>query len=107
MTGRGGGGATGLGGATGCCTGTGGGAIWGAVAGKGVPQYPQNLLPRGNDLWHFGHITWGMVCPPVLREAGGGGVTGAGGAPACCGFPQRAQVGAVAGFMLPQDAQRM
>jgi len=36
-----------------------------------------------------------------------GGAAGAGGAAECCGFPQRAQVAAVAGFMLPQDAQRM
>src|SRR5271157_4614344 len=49
-TGRGGGGAAGLGDATGGCTGAGGVAIWGAVAGRGVPQYPQNLLPRGKDL---------------------------------------------------------
>jgi len=44
----------------------------------------------------------------VPRRAGGGaGGCGAADAPACCGFPQRAQVGAVAGFMLPHDAQRM
>jgi len=55
-TGRGGGGgATGLGGMAG--PGPGGAAIEGAVVGRGVPQYPQNLLPRGNDLWHFGHMT--------------------------------------------------
>src|SRR5271157_1526369 len=47
-----GGGGTGRGGDgdAGRATGGGGVAIWGAVAGRGVPQYPQNLLPRGKDL---------------------------------------------------------
>ncbi len=96
----GGGGATGLGGATAGCPGAGGATLGGAVAGKGVPQYPQNLLPNGNDLLHFGHITWGAA---GARTAGVGGVGGAG----PVGFPQRAQVVADAAFMPPQEAQRM
>ena len=105
-----GGGTGGLGGATGCAAGPGtGGATrgGGAVAGRGVPQYPQNLLPTGNDLWHFGHITWGIAGPPAPRKAVLAGAAGVGGAPVAWGFPQRAQTGADAGFMLPQEAQRM
>jgi len=105
--GRGGGGATGLGGAAGWGTGAGGVTTWGGAVGRGVPQYPQNLLPSGKDLWHFGHITWGMAGTPWPRKAGADGFAGAGGAPACCGRPQRPQVSADAGFMLPQDAQRV
>ena len=101
------GGATGRGGATGCCVGAGGVATWGAVAGRGVPQYPQNLLPKGNDLWHVGHIAWGTAGVTKPRIPGTIGVVAAGDATGCCGFPQRAHVAADAGFMLPQDAQRM
>lgn len=101
--------AGGGGGATGRATGGGGDGItiWGGAVGRGVPQYPQNLLPSGKDLWHLGHITWGMAGATWARSAGGDGGAGAGGAPACCGRPQRPQLGADAGFMLPQDAQRM
>ena len=38
--------------------------------------------------------------------AGVGGGVAAAGAPGYCGFPQRAQFGTEAGFMLPQDGQR-
>lgn len=83
-----GGGATGRGGATGWGSGAGGGATTtGAAVGRVVPQYPQNLLPSGNDLWHFGHITEGGAAGPGPRTAGVGGAGGADGAPACCGFP--------------------
>ena len=93
----------------------GGAARVAAVAGKGVPQYPQNLLPCGNDLWHLGHMTWGTGAATGARRGGAGGAAargGAGGAaaagaPAYCGFPQRAQVVAEAGFMAPQDAHRV
>ena len=57
-------------------------------------------------MWHFGHITWEMAGAIGLRKADEGGAA-AGGAPACCGFPQRAQVGTDVGFMLPQEGQRM
>jgi hypothetical protein len=103
-----GGGAMGRGGATGCGIGA-GATIGGAVAGRDVPQYPQNLLPKGNDLWHFGHMTWGTGPGTGARKGGGAvGMAGAGGgAPTLCGFPHRLQVSADAGFMAPQDAQRM
>ncbi len=101
----GGGGATGRGGATGCCVG--GVATWGAVAGRGVPQYPQNLLPKGNDLWHVGQIAWGTAGVTKPRIPGTIGVVAAGDATGCNGFPQRAHVAAEVGFMLPQEAQRI
>ncbi len=88
----------------------GGGAA--AVAGNVVPQYPQNLLPCGKDLWHFGHMTWGTGTAPVGLAAGaaegacGGGAGTAAAAPISCGFPQRTQTSAEAGFMAPHDAQR-
>lgn len=66
--GRGGGGAAGRAEARGLGSGgAGGGAAAGGPAGRWVPQYPQNLLPWGNDLWHFGHKTWGAAGPPGLR----------------------------------------
>jgi hypothetical protein len=81
-----------------------------AVAGSVVPQYPQNLLPCGKDLWHFGHITWGTGPAPAALAAGAeGGAGGAGTAvvaPKFCGLPQRTHACAEAGFMAPQDAQR-
>ena len=81
----------------------------GAFAGRCVPQYPQNLLPTGNDLWHFGHRTWAIVEAPEPRSSGdeAAGVTGVDGAAVFCALPQRRQLGAVAGFMLPQDGQRI
>ena len=63
-------------------------------------------FPAGNDLWHFGQITWGTAGRTGPRRLDAGGSCGRWGSP-CCGFPQRAHVAADAGFMLPQDAQRM
>ena len=83
----------------------------GGAAGKGLPQNPQNLLPDGNDLWHFGHMTWGMTTGAAGAGRGGGAGAGERGAagcdPACKAFPQRAHVGYDAGFMLPQEPHRM
>jgi len=92
--------------ATGCGTGSGGAATGGGAAGRGVPQYPQNLLPEGNDFWQFGHTTWGMA-ETGGRIGGAGNSVEAGCGPTFWGFPQRAQAGADAGFIAPQDAQRM
>jgi hypothetical protein len=104
--GSGSGGAVVLGGdATGC--GTGGVAMGGGAAGRGVPQYPQNLLPAGNDLWHFGHMTWGTAVGTGARCGGADGAAGTGDDPRFWGFPQRTQAGADAGFIAPQEAQRM
>ncbi|MGD1158054.1 MAG: PE-PGRS family protein [Terriglobia bacterium] len=96
------GGPAGRGGAAGCWTRAGGVAAWGGAAGKGVPQNPQNLLPAGNDLWHFGHITCGTT---GAAEGRGAGAADAGAA--CNGFPQRAHVGKDAGFIFPQEMHRM
>jgi len=52
-------------------------------------------------------MTWGTAGGAGPREAGRGGMAVAGGTSACCAFPQRAHVGAVAGFMLPQNGQRV
>jgi len=115
--GSGGGGATGRGNgsggaatlgfdARGCGNGAGCVAMGGGAAGRGVPQYPQNLLPTGNDLWHFGHKTWGTVAWTGARKGGVGGSVGTCCGPTFCGFPQRTQAGADAGFIAPQEAQR-
>jgi len=99
------------GGGGGTCT-----ACAGTAVGSGVPQKPQNLLPNGNDLWHFGQATCGTTGP-----AGGRGATvvgaspmgpvGTGGWPpngaACSGFPHRLHAAAVAGFIFPHEGQRM
>ncbi len=93
------GGGAGLVGAT-VCGGADGVATLGGAAGNGVPQKPQNLLPAGNALWHCGQTTWGT---PGARDGG----PCAAGAAACRGLPQRAQVAENAGFMFPQEVQRM
>ena len=61
-----------------------------------MPQKPQNLAPAGNVLWQFRHSI-AAVCGVPGRERGVAGWAS--------GFPQRAQVGALAGFPLPQFAQ--
>jgi hypothetical protein len=53
--------------------GAGGVAASGGATGRGVPQYPQNLLPAGKDLWHFGHKTWGIAVGTGVRKGGAGG----------------------------------
>lgn len=104
-------GATGRGGAAGCGTLGGGVAAWrggDATVGRGVPQKPQNLLPSGNALLHFGHMTWATTAGAVGTRSGcGGGVAAAGWGPACKALPQRAHVGADAGFIFPQNPHRM
>lgn len=107
--GSGSGGAAALGADTpGCGPGTGGvAATGGGAAGRGVPQYPQNLLPAGNDLWHFGHKTWGTAVGTGARTGGAGASGRTGDDPRFWGFPQRTQAGADAGFIAPQEAQRM
>ena len=56
------------------------------LAADGVPQYPQNLLPRGKDLWHFGHITWATAGATGGAGVGAGGGAGAGGCPMYAAF---------------------
>lgn len=102
--GRGGEGTTGLTGDAGGCPFAGRVAIGVAVVGSAVPQYPQNLLPSGKEWRHLAHVTWGTPGATTLRCAGE--ETPAGGV-ACSGFPQRAHTDAMAGFMFPQDAQRI
>jgi hypothetical protein len=94
-----------LGKAAGCCGGPGVGVEGATLVGNGVPQYPQNLLPKGNDFWHLGHSTWGTVGPAGARGAGVS--LGAEADPVFCGFPQRTQAGADAGFITPHEGQRM
>lgn len=54
-------------------------------------------------------MTWGTAGIAALRNGAVGGVAGGAmvGAPTRSGFPQRPQVGVVAGFMLPQYGQRV
>ena len=78
-------------GRAGCC------ARVAGAAGSEVPQNPQNLLPAGNVLWHFGHSTG--IDGGVGREAEG--------VAAWRGFPHRAQVAALAGFSLPHVPHRI
>jgi hypothetical protein len=70
-----------------------------------VPQYPQNLLPAGNDLWQLGQSTWGTTGADGLRSIEGEGGTGV--ALDCWGAPHLTHVADDAGFMPPQEAQRM
>ena len=75
------------------------GGAFGAAAGNGVPQNPQNLLPAGKLLWHFGQITCCNGCVAAGREMGTVSAVGS-------GFPHRAQVAEAAGLGVPHDGQR-
>jgi len=102
-------------GGAGCDTGDGVAACGGAIVGKGVPQKPQNLLPMGKDLWHFGQDTsaggeaiggcdtgtLGIATGPVVSKAVS--MT----PDACKGLPQRAHASEVPGFIFPQDGHRI
>ena len=53
-------------------------------------------------------MTWGTAGAAEPRKlVGADGGAGAGGIPSLCGFPQREHVSTVAGFMLPQNGQRV
>ena len=54
-------------------------------------------------------MTCGIVEPPEPRRSGDevDGAAGADGDTVFCALPQRTQLGALTGFMLPQDGQRI